>query len=218
MALSANASPAFLLGAVGRGVFHSETMGFFLIGCQLLALLITGLILRFVFPKKMRQIPEEMTASSFSFVGSVISAGKSLRGDLLFRHNFLRVLRGFWRMAWKKSSFGIVGGLGRMRSNRGIWLFSGAVLVLPLSFLRRSLRFYPARRLFIWQRRYLPSVLFGEKSLFPLLLRGASGGNRAVSQNGGKLSFHVRRLHPYGGRPFSACGNLADSPLPDALD
>ena len=98
LALSANASPAFLLGAVGRGVFHSETMGFFLIGCQLLALLITGLILRFVFPKKMRQIPEEMTTSSFSFVGSVISAGKSL-GVICF---FVTIFSAFYEVfgAW----------------------------------------------------------------------------------------------------------------------
>ena len=94
LALSANASPAFLMGAVGNGVFHNETMGFFLIGCQLIALLFTGIILRVFLPLKRTAAKDVPKETSFSFVESVISAGKSL-GVICF---FVTVFSAFYQV------------------------------------------------------------------------------------------------------------------------
>ena len=75
-------SPAFLISAVGAGVFHSPLLGWLLYGCQLLASMLLCTVLRFFWKKGKGEAGENarmpQTSFAVSFTESVTSAGKAM--------------------------------------------------------------------------------------------------------------------------------------------
>lgn len=83
LAFCNNCGPAFIIGAVGVGMFTSVKVGLILFCIHLLAALATGVLLRIVYPLKRKGIQPfnktQQTSSSFSsaFTDAVSSAVKS---------------------------------------------------------------------------------------------------------------------------------------------
>lgn len=79
-------SPAFLAGAVGYGLFGNTRFGLVLFGCQLAAMLLTGIIAGFVMPSDGASGDLWAGESDYAacFVRSVTGAGKAVLSICLF--------------------------------------------------------------------------------------------------------------------------------------
>ncbi len=78
---SVNCSPSFMIGAVGTGVFKSPGLGFVMYLSQVLAAVITGIIVGFFAQKEeIKQNPDEEKEVNYpqSFVDSVLSASRAM--------------------------------------------------------------------------------------------------------------------------------------------
>ncbi len=113
LAFCNNCGPAFILGAVGAGIFGSGTIGLLLYGTHLLASLLVGLVFRFYrpgdSPRRSRDRGLQFQTASFSaaLIRSVTGAAQSILNICAFILCFAVLIR----LAARSGLMGLLSGL-----------------------------------------------------------------------------------------------------------